>query len=253
MASDNLITQAHCNLCGHSTHHDIVGIEILEQQRTEGTIDLLWDDSFEMLKCRGCDTVTMRVTKTDPFASRPPTIVYYPPAIARRAPEWMLMSAVGSLEKPVDIPDPIYHLMGEVYVAVQNGLGRLAAMGIRATLENVMKEKIGDCNFKVAIDEFQKGGYLSMRQALSLDSIIEAGHAAVHRGWEPTDDDINTLLDITESIIETVYLHEHRAQELDKRVPRRQRASRRDRSRVIAVAPSRNELAPACDLGTVWV
>ncbi len=228
MASDNLcVTKAHCNLCGHSTHHDIAGIELLEQQRTEGTKDLLWDDVFEMLRCRGCDNIMMRVTMTDPSSRDTPTIIYYPPAIARRTPEWLL-SAVGSLEKPADIPDPIYHLMSEVYLAVQNNLGRLAAMGIRATLENVMKEKIGDCNFKVAIDEFQKAGYLSMRQALSLDSIIEAGHAAVHRGWEPTDDDINTLLDITELIIETVYLHEHRAQELDKRVPRRQRASRRD-------------------------
>jgi hypothetical protein len=94
-------------------------------------------------------------------------------------------------------------------------------MGIRAALENVMKEKVGDRPFKVLVDEFQKAGYLSIRQALNLGSIIEAGHAAIHRGWEPTDEDIHTLLDITESIIQTVYLHEDRARELDKRVPRR--------------------------------
>jgi hypothetical protein len=85
-----------------------------------------------------------------------------------------------------------------------------------------MKEKVGDRPFKVLIDEFHKAGYLSKRQALSLGVIIEAGHAAIHRGWKPNDDDVSTLLNITETLIETVYLHEDRARDLDKRVPRRQ-------------------------------
>jgi len=59
-------------------------------------------------------------------------------------------------------------------------------MGIRATLETVMIDKVGDHHrFSANVDEFQKAGYLSVRQA------------------GPTDSDIATLLDITESIIET--------------------------------------------------
>jgi hypothetical protein len=30
-----------------------------------------------------------------------------------------------------------------------------------------------------------KPGYLSARQALGIEVIIEAGHAAIHRGWQP--------------------------------------------------------------------
>src|SRR5205823_3528836 len=93
-------------------------------------------------------------------------------------------------------------LMQEVYTAVQNELYRLAAMGIRAALEYVMIEKIGDQHtFKDKVDAFVVAGYLSVRQALNLQSILDAGHAAIHRGWEPTMNDVNTLLDITESII----------------------------------------------------
>lgn len=66
-----------------------------------------------------------------------------------------------------------------------------------------------------------KAGYLSTRYAGSLDSILQAGHAAVHRGWEPTEADIATLLDITETVIATAYVHEERAQALEKRVPKR--------------------------------
>jgi hypothetical protein len=110
--------------------------------------------------------------------------------------------------------------------AVQNDSRRLAAMGIRAALESVMIEKVGDRgNFKANMIAFQEAGYLSLRQAISLESILEAGHATIHRGWEPTNDDITTLLDITESIIESVYLHENRVRALDKNVPKRPRPS----------------------------
>jgi len=129
---------------------------------------------------------------------------------------------IGRLRGAEGIPSAIMSLMTEIYVAVEHRLYTLAAMGIRATLENVMKEKVGDRPFKALVNEFQKAGYLSTRQALSLDVIIEAGHAAIHRGWKPTDEDVSTLLNITDSLIEIVYLHEDRARDLDKKVPRRQ-------------------------------
>src|SRR5271157_2537733 len=74
---------------------------------------------------------------------------------------------------------------------------------------------------RLNLDEFQKAGYLSERQRTALDTIFEAGHAAIHRGWEPTEDDIRTLMDITESVIESVYLHGVRAERLEKVVPKR--------------------------------
>jgi hypothetical protein len=57
-------------------------------------------------------------------------------------------------------------------------------MGIRSALENVMIDRVGDQRyFKINMDAFQKAGYLSVRQRGSLESILEAGHAATHRGW----------------------------------------------------------------------
>ena len=120
------------------------------------------------------------------------------------------------------VPASIITLMMEIDTAIQNKLYRLAAMGIRATLENIMKEKIGDRPFVVLVREFQKTGYISERQAESLDSIIEAGHAVIHRSWQPTNDDISLLIDVTQTLIKTVYLHEDAARELKERVPKRQ-------------------------------
>lgn len=101
-------------------------------------------------------------------------------------------------------------------------------MGIRAALENLMVQKVGDqYSFKANIDALQKADYLSVRQAGVLDSILEAGHAAIHRQWVPTTDDIVTLLEITNNLIESVYLHEDRVRALENNVPKRPRPDRR--------------------------
>ena len=77
-----------------------------------------------------------------------------------------------------------------------------------------MVDKIDDQhNFKQNMDAFQNAGYLSERQRGHLDAVLNAGHAAIHRGWEPT------LLDITEGIIEVAYLHDKAADTLDREVP----------------------------------
>jgi hypothetical protein len=92
-----------------------------------------------------------------------------------------------------------------------------------------MIEKIGDKpSFPEKVDAFQKAGYLSMCQALNLEMAIEAGHAAVHRQWAPTQCEIATLLDITNSIIETAYVHEERVRALEKNMPKRSRPNSRD-------------------------
>src|ERR1051325_11664037 len=169
------ITQAHCNACGRSTNHDILGVD---RQTYDDWSDVQTLYLYEMLKCCGYGSVRMRII----YMSTQDEInheVYYPPAIARHPPPWV----AGAPDSP-KIPLPIRLLIKEVYIAAQNNLLRIAAMGIRAILENVMKEKVGDRTFKKLIDEFQKAGYVSTRQAGTLDSILEAGHAAIHRDWE---------------------------------------------------------------------
>jgi hypothetical protein len=121
-----------------------------------------------------------------------------------------------------DVPEIVCEIMDEVYRALPNNSRRLVAMGARATLEHVMIDKVGDVgNFTVKMDEMEKDGYLSRRQRMDLDTILEAGHATIHRGWKPTDEQISTVLDITERLIESTYIHNERAARLAQAVPPR--------------------------------
>jgi hypothetical protein len=126
------------------------------------------------------------------------------------------------VDDPPPVPVRIVTLMREIYTAVQNGLTRLAAMGIRATLESVMIDKVGDKgSFVKNMDAFQEANYLSVRQRGHLDVMLDAGHAAIHREWVPTGNDVKVLLDITESIIQAVYLHDQPTNALSRKIPRR--------------------------------
>lgn len=67
-------------------------------------------------------------------------------------------------------------------MALQHDLPALAVMGIRALLEAVMISKAGDHGtFSENIAEFEKLGYVSKLQRARLETILEAGHATIHR------------------------------------------------------------------------
>src|SRR5215475_5515377 len=109
------ITQAHCNRCGHSTNHDIIAAE--KQKDTEDEEKgVSWCDSYEMLKCRGCNDVKVRHT----FGYEETDVLYYPPATSRRAPGWTNDILSTLFPETRSIPASVCALMREIYRAVQN-------------------------------------------------------------------------------------------------------------------------------------
>ena len=54
------IAYSHCNICGGSTHHDVLAAE--KQEETDGEGSIFWLETYELLKCRGCDSIKMRQT-----------------------------------------------------------------------------------------------------------------------------------------------------------------------------------------------
>jgi uncharacterized protein DUF4145 len=145
-------------------------------------------------------------------------IQYFPPPISRRTPEWLHRGTAILYEGMMGFED----ILREVYLATRNGLPHLAIMGIRAILEKVMIDNVGDHgSFQKNIEAFKDGGYISLIQFDYLKATLEAGHAVIHRGFTPKRDDLNTALDIMEGILATLYVHAEGAQELSERVPPR--------------------------------
>lgn len=117
----------------------------------------------------------------------------------------------------------IHDLMKDIYSSLHNNSRRLATMGIRALLEHIMINKAGDQgSFSKNIDSFAAEGYISLSQEEILKTILEAGHATIHRYYSPSTEDLHTCMDIAESIVASIYIHPEKANKLKDKIPKRQ-------------------------------
>lgn len=206
-------TIAPCSNCMHETRHEI----LFQTTQTRSEDDER--DTFAMLKCAGCETISMS-KDTLSFQSRAKQVSYYPSPVSRKLPRWCVAAIVGlstdvSQSKVVD-------LLYEIFQATDGGQKRLAAMGIRALIEQVMIAKVGDHgNFQSNLNAFQANGYISVIQRDALRETLELGHATMHRAFEPNDEELSKALDIVEGILAAIYDHAPSSANLSKRLPPR--------------------------------
>ena len=205
-------TKAHCDNCQGDRNHEVLCVE--ETKWYDDETGLRGEDRYEMLKCGGCDRVILRHTSW--FCEDPePAVRLYPPSAFRREPLWMHeISGKGSRLART--------LLREIYVGVRNDTNMIATMGVRALLEHVIVDQVGDQGtFFQNLDKFAQEGFISSKQKDFLAAVLEAGHATIHRAYQPSSDDLQTCIDIAESVLQTVYVHPDKAQGLTSRVPKR--------------------------------
>ncbi len=214
----------HCNNCGIPTNQ-----EILHREVTRWSQDLDFDlaidggDEFILLKCMGCDRVSLAheswcSENTSAGGSPIVTEARYPPAASRSFPSWINKAKGGA-------PTRIGEFLKEIYVALHNGSYRLCAIGIRALLEDIMVNKVKDQgSIGKNVDAFIQAGFVASQSTGEFrNRVLEAGHAAMHRGYSPSEENVVALLDITESIIAAIYVHPKQLKRLGGSIPRRRR------------------------------
>ncbi len=210
------VLTSHCNTCLGDTRHRLLrrfkskwdqGDDIVEPYLNGTT-------TYEMLKCEGCDTVSLRRLSYCE-QSGDTEVSYFPPTVQRQEPKWInhLSDRKGSNRR---------RLLRQVYIALNNNCPLLAVMGIRALIENVMIDKVHDQgSFADNLTEFENRGYVTHRQRAQLNSVLELGHATIHRSFSPNADAVEFALDFTENLLQSIYVHAAKAKGI--RVPKRKR------------------------------
>jgi hypothetical protein len=206
------VVPAPCSTCLGETRQSV----LFEASQSEELVD----EQYAMLECCGCRRVSMGYKRIWLYDGTADTD-FYPAPISRRQPRWVLDLVVGFFGKD---KEAIGGLLSEVYQAVANGQRRLAAMGIRAALEQVMIATIGDLRtFDDKLDAFQTAGYISLVQRDAMRATLNVGDAAMHRGHLPEDQDLELALDIVEGVFAPIFVHKDQAQKLSDAVPPRKR------------------------------
>lgn len=228
-----------CRICLGETNHQILYARTLarsypydDQEVEQYGESFEEEDEYVLLQCCGCDEIRLRVmSQAEPYGRPYSTVAVYPPDQVRHMPEWVytdLHARPRIFSRPEQNPGraalltDIRKYLREIYDALGSGCNRLAMMGVRALVERIMIQEVGDRHsFEKNIQAFFEKGYVALVQQEMFRSHIEAGHAVMHRGWEPTRDDVMTILDILEALIKTIYVDQKKVAAVAARIPPR--------------------------------
>ena len=182
------IVRAHCNRCGGNCNSFLRAAHTKHDSDEHSMVD--WWDTYQVLECCGCGEVIVRHEyrlsedtndKQDPATGEWRQVmtvktVYFPPALARRLPKWF-----GGLEEKDEL---LAGLLREVYAALQNDLLVVATAGARILLDRVMVLLLGEDagGFADKLRGMADRGIIGTEDRELLGAMIDAGHAASHRG-----------------------------------------------------------------------
>lgn len=165
------------------------------------------------LMCQGCRALCVKRVEEDSNMDYA-DVQFFPPRpnvtsdLMKQAPSWT--------EK---LPDGIDDLLREVYEAGSVKCYRLAAMGVRALVEEVMNIRVSDIGgFDQKMDQMVKVGDLSSVQRAVLEPTVELGHAAIHRGHKPDRAQLVAALGVVEGLLELFFVQEKVVATLTKNV-----------------------------------
>ena len=204
---------APCSWCIQETTHKVLHERALQDEDRITT--------YAMLECSGCHRVCLwQQCRFLPDGEVEHS--YYPSPVSRTEPDWLLPMMIGLTGNKKDAE--LGSLLHEIYQAVRGEQYRLAAMGIRALLEQIMVSQVGEMfSFERQLDAFEKAGYISFIQRDTMKATLEVGHAAMHRAYRPTEEDIKVALDVVEGVMAPLYHHRSKAEKMADRVPPRPR------------------------------
>ncbi len=202
----NDIKKIYCNNCSRETKHSILSYKKKVEVEEEGEqITYFEEDNYYLSECMGCEGITLFIESTFSGMNDEYYSVQYPPKTIRKEPKWLhRIDGDAILFKQSDKAE----VFREIYIALKNNMPRLAIMGVRALLEMVMVEVIGDHGtFKKNLSKLKDEGFISKYQYEAIDKVIEAGHASMHRSYKASSSEINSIMDITENVIESIYIN----------------------------------------------
>jgi predicted transport protein len=224
MTSAPEIEKFFCNVCKGKTNHFIRGEYVKTEEDEHSPVS--FTQRLLIIECCGCEHLAL-VKKTHfsenvdydhhPVSGEQIVIanwdeVIYPPVTYRAAPTWF-----------EDLPDPtLREISNEIYKSLQTGSHYLATFGSRTLIDRLIVLTVGDKgNFAKGLAALRDEGKISQHERDILEPVLQAGHAAAHRGWAPTKEQLAIILDTVEGLIHRLLVLPKLAEELEEAVPGR--------------------------------
>jgi hypothetical protein len=219
--------KGHCPVCGPGKWAEVRG----EFKRSESNKDVSVSTVHRILQCPACENVYHQTnfTCSEDWDVRhnPATgdeeyfydekIEHWPPPAKRPRPSW--------LDRLPAKDTDLYRLLSDVYSAVEIDLDVLAAIGIRTTFDRGAELLSIDParTFGQKLNDLVAAGYIGSTERDALAAMTDAGSASVHRGWKPTPQQLETMLQLIEGFVHRNFILRDDVSGLKNAVPARPR------------------------------
>lgn len=198
----------HCNRCQNETNQTILAQQ--EGKYEWGGPSVYFKQRYSIVRCKGCEEISFLIEEDDkltdnesetlPFEASQEKSATFPPRLFRRLPSWF--NSIPRGEQKL--------LLQEVYAALQ----KLALMGVRTMLDRVITDVVGDYvkegdkqtdAFKTKLKAYA-AQTLGVRTRDAIIAVFNAGSAAAHRAYNPSETQIFDVIDHLEHILYEQYI-----------------------------------------------
>lgn len=236
-ATDGKKFEVLCLECKRPTKHVVlasVDKDGSQSSRQEGwSVD--WTDTYQVLKCLGCESVTFRHVhwfSEDHYDEddRPPERLY-PKRDANSFP----------IRSFLNLPRTLKRIHSEVLDCFNNNSFTMCAAGVRAMVEGICADQgitdgpvnspakgggtqvIRKDNLEGKIAGLHEKGILTQRGADSLHDLRFLGNDAIHELVQPSEEELTLAIHVIEHVIEQLYEIPHKASELKEKLATRKK------------------------------
>lgn len=201
-----------CSRCKRSTKHKILTDILAEGYEAKGQQFIYsWDDEYQIIQCQGCETLSFRTARKE-FETPDETSYNIKDVCVYPKPD-----KVRSSLRVADIrllPGKLLGIYSETLVALNEELPLLAAMGIRAIVETVCKDKNATGpNLQDKIDDLVTRGVLTQEGADILHKLRTLGNDAAHEVKPHDNVQLGLALDVIHHLLQGVYTLPHRSKQ----------------------------------------
>ena len=204
------IREVVCSRCDTQTNHAVCS----SVQFSWGTEDIQGVNTYEIIRCLGCDSLSFRIGSTNSDDIDVDEEGNYFSLETERIYPSRLMGRT-ALEDIYSLPDKVRAIYKETHAALCTQLKILAGVGIRALVEAVCSEEIAKgITLEEKIDDLVKKEVLTKRNAAVLHRTRLLGNQAAHKIKAPSDTELDVAFDIVENLLETVYIIPKKAEHL---------------------------------------
>lgn len=196
-----------CMQCSGKTSHAILAVVDVRGSDGDRRYSFDWHTGHQLIQCLGCKSISYRIVSSnseDYFHDEDGEIVYeeseklYPPRIA---------GAKGLGDESVYLPQKVRQIYEETLTALSASAPVLAAIGLRALIETVCKEKdAGGGDLYKKIDSLVEKRVLTPVGATILHKIRTIGNAAAHEVKPHSERQLSLALDIVEHLLKDVFI-----------------------------------------------